>query len=104
VLRIAEFENPNDVLVLLEDAFQLCELAAISGHSDIPVKIEPDRNWSRARDGLQQFGKKIIRNREIIFSNVVLKNLHQEDAWVCRIRSCSPGQEFIVRQKFCGLK
>src|SRR5438874_9094559 len=101
---IAEFENANDILVLLEDAIELAQLAAISRHRYISVNIQPDRNRLRTSNGLQQFCEKSIGNRKIIFGDVVLGYLHNNDARIRYFWSCSPSEKFVIRQKFGRLK
>src|SRR5438477_8392469 len=101
---IAEFENANDILVLLKDAIQLCEMAAISRDSYIPVNIEPDRNRVRTSNDLQQFCEKSIGNRKIIFGDVVFGYLHNNDARIRCFWSCSPSEKLVIRQKFGRLK
>ena len=104
MLRIAEFENSNDVLIVLENAIQRSEMAAISRHRYVAVNIEADRNWFSALNSLEESGKKIIGDWEIVFSNVVFRYLHNDNARIGRPRARSPAQEFVVCQKFDGLK
>src|SRR5438477_9186647 len=79
-------------------------MGAISRHSYVTIKIKPDRYWLRRRNGFEQLRKKIVRDRKIVFGNVVLRYLHDNDAPIHRIRSCSPDEKFVICQKFSRLK
>src|SRR5262249_201588 len=79
-------------------------MAAISRHGHITVNIKPDRNWFRARNGLQKLGEQIVGDRKIIFGNIVLRNLHNNDTRVGCWRWWWRGEKCARRQKFSGLK
>ena len=102
MFRIPELENPDDVLILPQNAIELGKLAAISRDSYITVNIEPDRHWLRSRNGLKQFCQKIVGDRKIVFGDVVLRYLHNNHTRIRRLRPYSPSKRFIADQKLRG--
>src|SRR5438552_10984527 len=101
---IAELENPNDVLLLPKYAIELRNFAAVSWHSYITVNIQADHHRFRVRNRFKHLCEKIVGNWTIIFGDVVLGYLHNDNARIRRFRPCSPGQKCVIRQKFGGLK
>ena len=104
VLGITEFENANDILILFQDAIQLCNTTAVSRNRDIAVKIEPNCSRFCRSDALQQFGKKIVGDWEIILGDIVLRYFYDADAWIRGRCTRSPEKKFVVCQKFRRLK
>jgi len=104
VFVIAEFENPNDVLVLPHYAVELRNFAAVSWYSYVAVNIQADCHWFRGGNRFKQLCEKIVGNGKIVFGDVFLGYLYNDNAGISRFLASSPGQKFIIRQKFGGLK
>src|SRR5262249_27576128 len=101
---IAELENPNNVLVLPKCAIELRNFAAVSWHSYVTINIQADRHRFSDGNRFEYLREKIVGNWEIVFGDVVLGYLDNDNPRIDRFRACTPSQKFVIRQKFHGLK